>query len=190
MIKRFEKYRPEYSVKNIGIKRYILGIVYGIGSSIVLFILFGLFTQLSHVSIRYHDDFSMTIIHDQFTNYYFVLMGLTVSSMGFLFCNQIWLGFTNKIRTVKRRQRHAQNLVFYVVFLVLMFLTRMTTIFVGLDIKLYEDFQISSYLLPLYLFLYSWIIVSGVFKIKKQFFFSLLGFVILGFLLSIVKIQI
>ena len=117
-------------------------------------------------------------------------MGLTVSGMGFLFCNQIWLGFTNKIRTVKRRQRHAQNLVFYVVFLVLMFLARMTTIFVGLDIKLYEYFQISSYLLPLFLFLYSWIIVSSVFKINKQFFFSLLGFVILGFILSIVKLQI
>lgn len=179
-----EKFKSKFSINEIGKFRFYSGIVIGILFSIILNSLFRLTLRLSNIGLEISDLNIRNIIDYQFSFYYLCLISFSSISFAFCFTTYLWM---SKPRTTIRRKtlklRSAQANSIWIFGGTLFFLTKMFTFFAGTEITIEKDFPYAGFVLPLFIYLYCWNLISIVFKSKKAFLISLLIYIITGFIL-------
>ncbi len=162
-----KNFKPNFTITQIGSFRFYGGILLGIGYSFLFYKILKFTTRFCNIGIYINDENWTNFNNYKFNDYYSFLIGFTSISFAFCFTTYMWLSnpFIKKYRN--RGVRYAQSNAMFVLFGVLIFLTRMTTFFIGLDITLENDFKITSYLLPTFMYMYCWNLISKTYKSKK-----------------------
>jgi hypothetical protein len=181
--KRFYKLRPLFSIQEIGTKRFYVGILIGLFSTFVCNEFFRSITKLAQVEWNPILGAVPKLLPYHSNSYYSILIGLTSAIFGFCFTVYMWLSKACVSKRLNRKHRHGQSLLLFVVFLVFMFFSRMMHIINCLDLVLQEGFNSAAFLLPVFLFLYSWNVVVSIYKLGSHFFLILFMFISLGWII-------
>ncbi|MFT5925359.1 MAG: hypothetical protein ACI9WL_000088 [Rubritalea sp.] len=183
MQKRFHKLRPQFSIQEIGTKRFYVSILIGLFSTFVCNEFFRSITKLAQV--EWHSVLGAVpeLFPYHSNSYYSILIALTSASFGFCFTVYMWLSKAYLSKRLNRKRRHGQSLLLFAVFLVLMFFSRMMHIIICLDLVLQEGFNSAAFLLPIFLFLYSWNVVVSIYKLSSHFFLILFMCISLGWII-------
>jgi hypothetical protein len=185
-----KKYKSDFNIEQIGRFRFYSGIVVGIGYSIILTFLFQMLSKTNNVTIALNDGNWNNLINSKLDFYYTSFFGFLSVSLGFCFTTYLWMSKPNsKKRNVTRKLRFAQTNSIFVFGVIMLVLTRFFTIYMGFNydgfyLNLKEHFGFLSFLLPLFIFLYNWALISKIYQSKKILLISLLIFGILGLALS------
>lgn len=177
-------YKPKFTINKIGRFQFYNGIVIGLGYSIVLNLLFRFVLRISNFGVSI-DNWNFVYKIDA---YYSLLIGFT--SVAFAFCYTTYLWMSTPIFSYKRKKlrlRMASVNPIWIFYGVLMFLLRMFAYFSGTTLTIKEDFTVSGFLLPVFVYLYCWHLISCVYKCNKVFLIVTLIVVLLGFLLGSVS---
>jgi len=89
---------------------------------------------------------------------------------------------TNRRKTLKLRM--AQINPIWILFGTLLFLLRMFWFLAGVELTIEKDFAYLGFMIPIFIYLYCWNLISDIYKSKKPFMISLLIFIISGLILS------
>lgn len=177
-------YKPKFTINEIGKFRFYSGIVIGLGYSVVLNLLFRFVLRISNFGV-YIDSWNFVYKIDA---YYSLLIGFT--SVAFAFCYTTYLWMSAPIFSYKRKRlklRMASINPIWIFYGVLIFLLRVFTYFLGTPLTIKDDFTVSVFLLPVFVYLYCWHLILGVYKCRKALFLiSILIVLLLSFLLSAV----
>ena len=185
-----KKYKSEFNVERIGRFQFYSGIVVGIGYSIILTFLFQLLSKTNNVTIALNNGNWNNLLNSKLNFYYTLFFGLLSVSLGFCFTTYLWMSKPSSgIRNETRKLRFAQTNSVFIFGVIMLVLTRFFTIYMGfnydgfyLDLK--EYFGLLAFLLPIFIFLYCWSLISKIYQSKKVLLISLLIFGILGLTLS------
>ena len=185
-----KKYKYDFNIEKIGRFRFYSGIVVGIGYSIILTFLFQMLSKTNNVTIALNDGNWNNLINSKPDFYYTSFFGFLSVSLGFCFTTYLWMSTPNsEKRNITRKLRFAQTNSIFVFGLIMLVLTRFFTIYMGFNydgfyLNLKEYFGFLAFLLPLFIFLYNWALISKIYQSKKILLISLLIFGILGLALS------
>ena len=180
-----KKLKSEFTINEIGTFRFYSGIVIGIGFSLIFNSLFRLTLKLCNIGDVITDLSWSNIITYEFSTYYLTLIGF--ASIGFSFCFMTYLWMSKPFATNRRktiRLRMAQINPIWVLFGTFLFLIRMFWFLAGVDLTIEKDFAYLGFMIPVFIYLYCWNLISDIYKTKKQFLICLLIFIIIGFTLS------
>ncbi len=188
-----KKYKSEFNIERIGYFRFYSGIVIGVGYSIILTYLFQMLSKTNNVTIALNDGNWNNLINSKLDFYYISFFGLLPVSLGFCFTTYLWMSKPNSgKRNETRKLRFGHTNSIFIFGVIMLVLTRFFTIYMGfnydgfyLDLKEYSGF--TAFLLPLFIFLYCWSLISKIYQSKKVLLISLLIFGILGLTLSGIK---
>ena len=173
--------KSDLRIDEIGKFRFYSGILIGIGYSLVLNLLFRFILRLSNLGM-YVDEWNLEY---EIPIYYYYLIGY--SSVAFSFCLTTYMWMSKPyatIRTKTIRLRMAQVNPIWVFYGVLLFLLRWFAFFLGLELTIKKDFSCLGFMVPIFIYLYCWNLISDVYKSKKKFLISLLIVLVFGFILS------
>lgn len=118
-------------------------------------------------------------------NYYYILIGFT--SVGFSFCFTTYLWMSKPFATNRRKTlnlRMSQINPIWVFYGTLMFLLRMFWFLASVEITIEKDFPVLGFMIPIFIFLYCWNLISNIYKSRNEFLISTLIFIISGMILS------
>ena len=188
-----KKYKSDFTLEQIGQFRFYSGVIVGIGYSIILTFLFQILIKANNITIALNKGNWENLLNAQLSFYSSLFFALLSVSLAFCFTTYLWTSkpyFAKRNRTRDLRIAQTNSIfMFGVIFLVL---TRFFTIYLGfnydgfnLDLKGYLGF--SAFLIPLFIFLYCWSLISKVYKSKRALLISMLIFFILGLSLSVIK---
>lgn len=188
-----KKYKPEFNIDRIGHFRFYSGILIGFGYSIILTYLFQMLSKTNNITIALNDGNWNNLINSKLDFYYTSFFALLSVSLGFCFTTYLWLSKPNsRKRNETRKLRFGHTNSIFIFEVIMLVLTRFFTIYMGfnydgfyLDLK--EYFGFIAFLLPLFIFLYCWSLISKIYQSKKVLLISLLIFGILGLILSLIK---
>ena len=117
--------------------------------------------------------------------YYYILIGFASVGFSFCFTTYLWMSkpfATNRRKTLKLRM--AQINPIWIFFGTLMFLLRMFWFLASIELTIEKDFPILGFMIPIFIYLFCWNLISDIYKSKKAFLISSLIFTISGIILS------
>ena len=121
----------------------------------------------------------------EITLYYYILIGFASVAFSFCFTTYLWMSkpfATNRRKTLKLRMAQINSI--WISFGVLMFLLRMFWFLTSAEVTIEKDFPILGFMIPVFIYLYCWNLISDIYKSKKTFLISSLIFIISGIVLS------
>lgn len=180
-----KKIKADFTVTQIGKFRFYSGIVIGIGFSLIFNSLFRLTLKLCSIGVDYTDESWSNFINYEFSTYYLILIG--IASVGFSFCftTYLWMGkpfAANRRKTLLLRR--AQINPIWILFGTFIFLLRLFWLFAEFELTIEKDFPVSGFMIPIFIYLYCWNLISDIYKSKKAFLIATLIFMIFGIFLS------
>lgn len=187
------KNKSKFNKAQIGRFRFFIGIIVGIGYSLILTLLFQMLSKTNNITIAMHDGNWNNLINSKPDFFYRLFYGLLSVSLGFCFTTYLWMSKMNlEKRNDTRKIRFAQTNSIFVFGVIMLVLTRFFTIYMefnydGFNLNLKEYLGLIIFLLPLFIFLYNWSLISKLYQSKKALLISLLIFGILGLILSGIK---
>jgi len=176
-----KKLKSDFTINEIGKFRFYSGIIFGIGFSLILNSLFRLTLRLANLGM-YIDQWNLDY---EILTYYYILIGFAAIGFAFCFTTYIWMSkpfATNRRKTI--RLRMAQINPIWIFFCTLLFLLRMFWFLAGVELTIEKDFPILGFMIPVFIYLYCWNLISDTYKSNKSFLISSLIFIIIGFILS------
>ncbi len=78
----------------------------------------------------------------------------------------------------------AQTNAIWILFGTLFFLLRLFWFFAGVDLTIEKDFAYLGFMIPIFIYLYCWNLISDIYKSKKPFLVTSLIIIIVGVMLS------
>ncbi len=180
-----KKLKSDFTINEIGKFRFYSGIGIGIGFSLIFNSLFRLTLKLCNIGDVITDLSWSNIITYEFSTYYLTLIGFASIGFSFCFTTYLWMSkpfATNRRKTLKLRM--AQINPIWILFGTLLFLLRMFWFLAGVELTIEKDFAYLGFMIPIFIYLYCWNLISDIYKSKKPFLISLLIFIISGFILS------
>ena len=188
------KFKPVLSIQKIGYLKFFLGIIFGIGYSILINFWLRIIDYGFYAIFDLFNDF--TISHKAFyiSAYNSLLLSSISTAIGFSFTMYIWSSsFIFNKRDINYKNRFSHTNSFFIAFLVLFFINRMLAFNTGLrydefGIDLKTEYNYLTFLLSIFIFFFNWNTISKVFKTGKFIFFSAITIGIFSIILS--KIQI
>lgn len=186
IINRFNKYRPKFSITEIGRAHFYGGIIFGICSSLLFYFVFYYFSIIGKfkMTISYNPIF-YDLSNYSLSNSFWLFIGTLSSSFGLCFTLFLWMSKRSSLRVLQRKKSFARAQSTFFVFIILMFLMRGVNIVVGLELELFEKFPLIAFLLPLFLFLQSWNSMKSIYVVNRLFYGVLLFFLCLGFVIGV-----
>lgn len=185
-----EKYKSKFNAEQIGRFRFYSGILVGTGHSIILTCLFQMLSKTNNVSIALNDGNWNNLLNSKLDFYYTLFFGLLSVSLGFCFTTYLWMSKPNSTKRNERLNlRFAQTNSIFIFGVIMLVLTRFFTIYMGFNYKgfnldLREYFGFLAFLLPIFIFLYCWSLISKIYQSKKALLISIFIFGSLGIILS------
>ena len=185
-----KKYKSDFNIERIGLFRFYCGIVVGICYSLILTFLFQMLSKTNNVTIAMNDGNWDNLINSKLDFYYTSFFGLLSVRLGFCFTTYLWMSKPkSESRSETRKLRFTQTNSIFIFGVIMLVLTRFFTIYMGfnydgfyLDLK--EYFGFLAFLLPLFMFLYCWSLISNIYQSKKALLISIVVFGVLGMILS------
>ena len=177
--------KSDFTINEIGKFRFYSGIVIGIGYCIIFNSLLRISLKLCNIGDNIEAMNWLNIINYEFSSYYLTLIGF--ASVGFSFCFTTYLWMSKPFATDRKktiRLRMAQINPIWILFGTLMFLLRLFWFFAGIELTIEKDFTYLGFMIPIFIYLYCWNLISDIYKTKKSFIFTSLIFIIIGFILS------
>jgi len=180
---QLKKLKVEFTVKEIGVFRYYSGVVVGILGGFILNLLLRFCLRLANLGI-FVEDWSFDYV---ITPYYYQVIAFNAVAFSFCFTTSLWMsGVRASHRNKTRRLRMASINAKWVVYTTLAVLAKMFLFIGNSGISLEKDFYFLGYLLPIFLFLYCWNLISDVYRVRKKVLFALVQAVIFGLILSLI----
>ncbi|WP_026775759.1 hypothetical protein [Polaribacter sp. Hel_I_88] len=173
--------KPEFSINEVGKFRFYSGILIGIGFSIILNSLFRLTLRVCNLGMSI-DQWSLEY---EIPLYYHILIGFASFGFSFCFTTYLWMSkpfANNRRKTLKLRM--AQINPIWIFFGTLIFLLRLFWFFTSIELTIEKDFPVLGFMIPTFIYLYCWNLISDIYKSKKAFLISSLIFIISGIILS------
>lgn len=180
-----KKLKSDFTINEIGKFRFYSGIAIGIGFSLVFNILFRVILKMCNVGEVITDLSWSNYYSYEFSIYYLTLIGF--ASVGFSFCFTTYLWMSKPFASIRKktiRLRMAQINPIWILFGTLLFLLRMSWFFAGVDLTIEKDFAYLGFMIPIFIYVYCWNLISDIYKSKEPFFMTSLIIIILGFILS------
>lgn len=180
-----KKLKSDFTINEIGKFRFYSGIAIGIGFSLVFNILFRVILKMCNVGEVITDLSWSNYYSYEFSIYYLTLIGF--ASVGFSFCFTTYLWMSKPFACIRKktiRLRMAQINPIWILFGTLLFLLRMFWFFAGVDLTIEKDFAYLGFMIPIFIYVYCWNLISDIYKSKEPFFMTSLIIIILGFILS------
>ena len=180
-----KNFKSDFTIIEIGKFRFYSGIIIGIGFSLIFNSLFRLTLKLCNIGDVITDLSWSDIINYEFSTYYLTLIGFASVGFSFCFTTYLWMSkpfATNRRKTLKLRM--AQINPIWILFGTLLFLLRMFWFLAGVELTIEKDFSILGFMIPIFIYLYCWNLISDIYKSKKAFLISVLIFIISGIILS------
>ncbi len=185
-----KKFKPILTIEKIGVLRFhcgiLLGIVYGFLLNLWFRVLdYGFFILFDLIN-RYSIALDVFLIG----SYNSYLLALTSSTLGFCFTMYFWTSkpiSVNRKITFKNRFAHTNAIFMFmlILFVFTKFLTFSTPLtYDGFGIDLKANFGYLPFLLPIFIFLFSWSTISRIFKSGKFMLFSSILVIAYGMILS------
>ncbi len=106
----------------------------------------------------------------QFSNYYLTLISFASIAFSFCITTYLWMSkpfASNRKKTL--RIRMAQINPIWILFGTFMFLLRLFWFFAGVDLTIEKDFAYLGFMIPIFIYLYCWNLISFIYKSKKTF---------------------
>lgn len=175
-------YKAKFTINKIGKFQFYSGVIIGLGYSIVFNFLLRFVLRVSNFGI-YIDDWNFVY---KINAYYSLLIGFASIVFSFCYTTYLWMSKSVLIGNRKLKYRVVQSNSIWVLFIVLMFLLRMFSFFSTTTLTIQDDFPITGFLLPLFVYLYCWNLISRIYKCKKPFFIFTIMLLLLSLLLSII----
>ncbi|WP_159021488.1 hypothetical protein [Formosa sp. L2A11] len=180
-----KKLKSDFSINEIGTLRFYSGIIVGIGYCLIFNTLLRITLRLCNIGDNIEAMNWLNIINYEFSAYYLTLIG--IASVGFSFCftTYLWMSkpfATNRRKTLKLRM--AQINPIWILFGTLLFLLRMFWFIAGVDLTIEKDFAYLGFMIPIFIYLYCWNLISDIYKSKKPFLITSLIIIIIGIILS------
>lgn len=173
--------KPDFTINEIGKFQFYTGIIIGTAYSII----FNILLRQALIVCNLGECINQWSLDYEISTYYFVLIGFSSVSFSFCFTTYLWMSkpfANNRRRTLKLRM--AQTNTIWVLFGTLLFLLRMFWFIAGVDLTIEQDFPILGFMVPFFIYLYCWNLISNIYKSKRAFFISLPIFIIGVIILS------
>jgi len=117
--------------------------------------------------------------------YYYILIAYASIAFSFCITTYMWMSKPNaSIRRKTIRLRMAQVNPIWIFYGVLLFLLRWFAFFLGLELTIEKDSSYLGFMVPIFIYLFCWNLISDVYKSKKPFLIATLIYLISGLLLS------
>lgn len=177
--------KSDFTVTEIGKFRFYSGVAIGIGFSFTFNTLFRQISKIAEFRPVVDESSWNRIIDYELTFYYLTLIGFT--SVAFAFCFTTYLWMSRPFARIKRKTtklRFAQTNSMWIFFGTLLFLIRMIWVIGETDISIENDFPYLGFMVPIFIYMYCWNLISDIYKSKKPFVLTSLIFIISGLLLS------
>lgn len=179
------KLKQKFSIKEIGVFRFYSGLIVGVGFSFVLNSLLRQIFRILQFNKAFVESSSKGILDYNFSIYNLNIIGFTSVSLAFCFITYLWMSkLYSSVRRKTLKLRFAQTNSVWVFGSVLLFLTQMISFVDEAQISVESDYPYLGFMLPVFIFLYCWNLISDVFKSFKPFLISVLIFVVYGLILS------
>lgn len=176
--------KPAFTLKDIGAFQFYSGVMVGIGFSVVFNFLFRLGLRISSSNII-DSQFITQILEYNISSYYSLLIGYTSVGFGFCYTTYLWMSrLTTHPKKKTKHLRFAQANSLWILFTTLIFLFRMYGFFSGEELTLINDFPILGFLVPTFIYLYCWNLISRVFKSLKPFIYTSITCLLTSLILS------
>jgi hypothetical protein len=188
-----KKFKSDFRIKGIGYFRFYSGVIIGLGYSIILTFFFKLLMKASNIKISLNKGSSDNLLNSELDLYYSFFIGLLSISLAFCFTTYLWT--SKPIPAGRKGIRHfrfAQTNSIFLFGVMMLVLMRFFTLYLsfnslGYNLNMKESFSFMAFLLPLFIFLYCWLLISKIYQSKKAMLISFMIFVILGLVLSEIK---
>ncbi|CAL2062595.1 conserved membrane hypothetical protein [Tenacibaculum sp. 190524A05c] len=171
----------DFGVREIGKFQFYSGISVGLGYAITLNYLLRLTLRTCNLGM----DINNWSLNYEISSYYYLLIGFSSVCFAFCFTTNLWLGklfLKNSKRTLKHRKARVNSV--WILFGTLMFLLRLFWFLLSVDITIENDFPLLGFMIPLFIYLYCWNLISGVFKSTKALLISILVIMLFSVILS------
>ena len=180
-----KKLKSDFTINEIGKFQFYSGITIGIGFSLIFNSLFRVFLKICNVGEIITDLSWSNFYSYEFSIYYLTL--ISFASVGFSFCFTTYLWMSKPFGSNRKkniRLRMAQTNTIWILFGTLFFLLRLFWFFAGVDLTIEKDFAYLGFMIPIFIYLYCWNLISDIYKSKKPFLLTSLIIIILGVILS------
>jgi len=175
--------KSKLTISEIGKFRFYSGIIIGLGYSVIFNYLFRFALRICNYG-KYIEEWRYDY---EISPYYYLLIGFASVGFSFSFTTYLWLSKPKaRIKNRTLKLRFAQTSSIWVFFVTLFFLLRMFWFFASIDLTIEKDYRYVAFLLPVFIYMYCWSLIRSVYKSRKIFWISLLLFIIIGFVLSII----
>lgn len=179
--------KSDFTINEIGKFQFYSGIVIGVGFSLIFNTLLRQISKISNFGNIIIELSWDKVLDYELSYYYLILIGFTSVSFAFCFTTYLWMSKPfAKIKRKTLKLRFAQVNSIWVLFVTLIFLTRMIWFAGGTEISIEKDFPYLGFMIPIFLYMYCWNLISNIYKSKKPFIITSLILIISGFILSVV----
>jgi hypothetical protein len=180
-----KKLKSDFTINEIGKLRFYSGIAIGIGYSLIFNFLFRITLKLCNIGEVITDLNWLNLVNYEFSIYYLTLIGFASVGFSFCFTTYLWMSkpfATNRRKTI--RLRMAQINPIWILFGTFLFLLRMFWFLAGVDLTIEKDFSYLGFMIPIFIYLYCWNLISDIYKSKKPFLITSMIIIIVGIILS------
>ena len=147
--------------------------------------------QISDVLTAMTNGYWKTPFSEKPDFYYSFFWSLFSISLGFSFTSYLWTSKpTLKNRRETRMNRIAQTNSLFIFGLIFLSISRILQFYIEfhyVDYEIKEEVGILLFMVPVFIYVYSWIFILRIYKSTKPFLISLIIFVIYGLILSGIK---
>ncbi|TPN85382.1 hypothetical protein [Aquimarina algicola] len=179
--------KPNFTISTIGKFRFYSGIFVGIGYGIIFNTLLRLVLKLCNLGDIITDISWSSTLNFKTSTYNLTLIGCASLAFSFCFTTYMWLSkpfASHRRKTLKLRMGQVNPI--WILFGVLLFLLRMFWFFTGVALTIEKDYTYLGFMIPIFIYLFCWNVISDIYKSKKAFLISLpICIIIAGILSSI-----
>ena len=169
----------------IGKFRFYSGIVIGTGYSLIFNSLLRISLKLCNIGDNIEAMNWLNVINYELSFYYLTLIGFSSVAFSFCFTTYLWMSktfATNRKKTIHLRM--AQINPIWILFGTLFFLLKLFWFFAGIELTIEKDFALLGLMIPLFIYLYCWNLISNIYRNRKSFLLISLIILIIGIILS------
>lgn len=180
-----KKLKSDFLINEIGKFRFYSGIIIGIGYCLIFNSLLRITLKLCNVGNNIEAMNWLNIVNYEFSTYYLTLIGFASAGFSFCFTTYLWMSkpfATNRKKTMKLRMDQINPI--WILFGTLLFISRMFWFLASVDLTIEKDYVYLGFMIPIFIYLYCWNLISDIYKSKKLFLVTSLIIIIIGIIMS------
>lgn len=185
------RYKPTFSIREIGKVRFYGGVLFGLLQSLVVFhFLISIIKSEFTFTTGYYDGWDL-YFKFEFDSWTLYIIALISVSLSFCFITQFWLSLsTGQKRSRRFKKLKARTQTYFIFFFILAALLKVSEdVFLlyldGFGPYFEQEYNLIAILLPSYVFLYNWNMIATVYQSLKAQLLSIPIWLGVSYLISL-----